>query len=947
MEAASILGLLQARVALVPGGRDREGRPILIVPAPPETQIWNKNRLDTVLRYFASIFSPDTRRNGVCAIVDAQASSWRMARLVVRQVSETLGRDVSALIVLRPEAFWDKQRVDNCARSHKDGEPTYTPLSRLHKYVDPSQLPAELNGTWHYNHDQWIHNRNHVEVFVKDAENAVAELERLRLRLGGDKDALRLSTAEASLSISADLYCFAKDLAAKALHQGRSLLERIDRDFAYLETLPQDLIDTKDRVNKLLEIIEQKLILVEEAWINLHRKIFNAKEIDALEEGVRRVTDWVLGPGETMLNTQQEVGYDVASSEDFRRDHEALELQCRETYGHFAELLHKIDTLAQNGVTLPEDLKAQRDFMNFVCRSFATRLERRRNILITSSRFFRLVAEYFQTTSEVYENLVMSTDIENSETAHYTLLELQDCQVNIDNLENEIVREGEKLSDLLSMPVKDALGCELEVDYEGDIINVREILDMTTARRQLFRDSVELQRLTLQQVTHIHDYENDATQAVQWLEDLFHVLLKSHSYVGSNIYEIQMQKDRLQAFQETAKASYEYGCQLLNAALTLRQSCKLPQEKNGELTNNLWQAWKKLNLVGQEQLTRLRVSAVFYRTVQQQCKQLNELLKTLKEMELEEGAAGKGKWRVRVKRLLASRERLLLEVGRMVRLGRLLRTRLKEPLCQELANDESNSTAIAAIAEQLSEVTGSAEKLDAALCGSQSEVKKILEGIFSSVPSSEEWFSSLPKPKSEDGHENRSDEDFLTASESTPGGTPEGTPPSQASFQTASEGDPWWDETGSDLELIDEKQSTPEASTSSPEVPKPEQDKSPPPPPEDTLAEGATLNGPPEEFTTPPLGDSTPDPKEGSSKSDSEQCSSPASEESTSGSSSKMTDPSPKMADPEAKGPSKGDLPNGELPERSKLERNNNDSDCLSKNYYGELARQAMTGVFT
>lgn len=79
-------------------------------------------------------------------------------------------------------------------------------------------------------------------------------------------------------------------------------------------------------------------------------------------------------------------------------------------------------------------------------------------------------------------------------------------------VEKELVREGEKLSDLLSMPVKDALGRELAVSYAGDIVNVREVLDMSTARRQLFRDSVELQRLTLQQATHVHDYEKDAAQ---------------------------------------------------------------------------------------------------------------------------------------------------------------------------------------------------------------------------------------------------------------------------------------------------------------------------------------------------------------------------------------------------------------------------------------------------
>lgn len=65
----------------------------------------------------------------------------------------------------------------------------------------------------------------------------------------------------------------------------------------------------------------------------------------------------------------------------------------QDTYGHYAELLHKIDTLPRCHVALPEDLKSQRDFMDFVCRSFATRLERRRNVLITSLRFFRLVSE--------------------------------------------------------------------------------------------------------------------------------------------------------------------------------------------------------------------------------------------------------------------------------------------------------------------------------------------------------------------------------------------------------------------------------------------------------------------------------------------------------------------------------------------------------------------------
>jgi hypothetical protein len=85
------------------------------------------------------------------------------------------------------------------------------------------------------------------------------------------------------------------------------------------------------------------------------------------------------------------------------------------------------------------------------------------------------------------------------------------------------MKEGEKLADILSMPVKDALGRDVEVNYENDIANILELLDATTARKNIFCDSVELHELTLAQVSHIQAYERDAAQAVQWLDDLFQV----------------------------------------------------------------------------------------------------------------------------------------------------------------------------------------------------------------------------------------------------------------------------------------------------------------------------------------------------------------------------------------------------------------------------------------
>lgn len=81
-----------------------------------------------------------------------------------------------------------------------------------------------------------------------------------------------------------------------------------------------------------------------------------------------------------------------------------------------------------------------------------------------------------------------------------------------DSLERELVKEGEKLSDILSMPVKDALGREVCVNYNEDIVNIKDILDATNARKNIFNDSVELQKLSLKQIALIHMYESDAEQ---------------------------------------------------------------------------------------------------------------------------------------------------------------------------------------------------------------------------------------------------------------------------------------------------------------------------------------------------------------------------------------------------------------------------------------------------
>lgn len=52
MEAADIIPVLQERVATIPGGRDLDGRPLVVVVVQP----WINSHLDTALRYYSSLY---------------------------------------------------------------------------------------------------------------------------------------------------------------------------------------------------------------------------------------------------------------------------------------------------------------------------------------------------------------------------------------------------------------------------------------------------------------------------------------------------------------------------------------------------------------------------------------------------------------------------------------------------------------------------------------------------------------------------------------------------------------------------------------------------------------------------------------------------------------------------------------------------------------------------
>lgn len=65
------------------------------------------------------IASTETINTGINVIIDTQNCSWRCARNAIDYIIERLDRDKIKLYAVRPEVFWDKQRVENCTKTQK------------------------------------------------------------------------------------------------------------------------------------------------------------------------------------------------------------------------------------------------------------------------------------------------------------------------------------------------------------------------------------------------------------------------------------------------------------------------------------------------------------------------------------------------------------------------------------------------------------------------------------------------------------------------------------------------------------------------------------------------------------------------------------------------------------------------------------------------------------
>ncbi|KAJ7353791.1 S14 domain and spectrin repeat-containing protein 1 [Desmophyllum pertusum] len=163
---------LRAKLAFTSGGRDRQSRSILTIPAGKSEDL-SVDRLGDTLSYLIQAPRDHGQSQMYTVIIDLRGSSWKSAKPLLRTLQETIPDKVHEVCIIKPDAFWEKRRSGTGLKKEQSSVVFETTLlsssSKLHQFAEDSQLTHELGGTLPYNHNRWIDTRLEIERLSDEA----------------------------------------------------------------------------------------------------------------------------------------------------------------------------------------------------------------------------------------------------------------------------------------------------------------------------------------------------------------------------------------------------------------------------------------------------------------------------------------------------------------------------------------------------------------------------------------------------------------------------------------------------------------------------------------------------------------------------------------------------------------------------------------------------------
>ncbi|XP_040981948.1 puratrophin-1 isoform X2 [Aquila chrysaetos chrysaetos] len=331
--------VLRSGVACLPGTRDKSGRAVAIITT--RNTAWlnphcNTTELVRLLLYLHSIPRPECQALGLTVLVDARRCSPVPALFKAFSILQDIDPHCIHGVLLLVER-------DPTFRMEKPPAGQFellTSMKSLHKHIDSSQLPLELDGTFPYCHRDWLSFRMKLEHLLQGCQGACAFLQGAIHKVEHGKLPERAEEAAVLLRNYRQLMKNVLEDArlVRLQLEGGALLARLRKEESCV-TLTHDYRDALDAASVLYNRVDEgvhRLVMLSNKRI---QELELVMEFEKVEECFKEVSSWIENVGrkrlketinlddslEMLLQAQKQFReFDLVASEYCKRGQEAL-----------------------------------------------------------------------------------------------------------------------------------------------------------------------------------------------------------------------------------------------------------------------------------------------------------------------------------------------------------------------------------------------------------------------------------------------------------------------------------------------------------------------------------------------------------------------------------------------------------------------------------------------
>nr|XP_045013394.1 uncharacterized protein KIAA1755 homolog isoform X2 [Jaculus jaculus] len=318
--------LLHSGIACLPGGRDRAGRPLLLVSVPEgawEAPWCTASRVTELLSYLCGVPRSEDKAKGLAVVIDGRKGTPQPALLSALHTTQALTREsVGALLFLG----------ENAAALRLQELPVQveilTSLKSLSRHVDSSQLPEALEGPFPYCHSEW------VRFFQVSSllQAAIQAFEKGDLPSGAQEATRCLNKSKELME------AVLKDPGLLGLQrEGGATLARLQHEASRLDPNP-DVRSHLAEAAALYSLVDEQLHVLVTTSNHLLGRLELRVRLGHLEAAIHQVSDWMEREGSQRLQALVPTDASMESVERAHVECEDFFLQAAAQYRRGLEL---------------------------------------------------------------------------------------------------------------------------------------------------------------------------------------------------------------------------------------------------------------------------------------------------------------------------------------------------------------------------------------------------------------------------------------------------------------------------------------------------------------------------------------------------------------------------------------------------------------------------------